>query len=117
MEKFIEEMKNIRKELDTIRGRTRTLKSRYIVLERQVINMLNEEKLPGVKYNDHAITINDKEKKLMVSKKNQRENITRILETNGVSNPKEVYSQIENSKVRERLHDVSLKFNKLKNKK
>lgn len=116
MQECIQEMKSIRQEFDTMRKRNKTLRSRYITLEHQVIAMLNDEKQPGVKFNDQAITINNKEKKLFNPRKKQVSDILSILENNGVRDAKEVFNQIENSKVKERLSDMSLKFTTLKKK-
>jgi hypothetical protein len=78
---YLNEMKTIQQELDVMRNRSKNLKTRFVYLEKQVINILNEEKQLGVKYNDQAITINNKERKLFIPKKKQEETAIRILES------------------------------------
>lgn len=114
MNQFINELKAIDTELVSLRKNAKRLKDRRFELEKQIIAILNEQKQPGVKFNNEAIVIKDKEKKLMNPKKQQEKDILDILYKNGVDDPESTYRQIENSKVRERFKDVSLKFTKLK---
>jgi hypothetical protein len=94
IQSYVQELKEINVEIKRLKGRTSELKKKAAQLEKNIISYLNEKDIPGVKDRDVAIIIENKKKRINVSKKNAEQESIRILEANGISNAKNVLNEI-----------------------
>ena len=65
----VNELKEINTEIKRLKGITDGLRKRSTQLEKNIISYLNEKNIPGVKDKDTAIIIENKKKRINISKK------------------------------------------------
>lgn len=94
----VQELKNINLEIKRLQGEMKKLKKRSQDIEKNILTYLNEKEQPGLKYQNTAIIIENKPKRIMKTKKDIENNAIRILEDSGISNAKEVLAKINESK-------------------
>ncbi len=90
----VKELKEINVEIKRIREQMSKLKKRGIVLEKNIIQYLNEKETPGLKYQNTAIIIENKKKRIAKSKKEIEAESIEILASQGIVNAKEVLNKI-----------------------
>jgi hypothetical protein len=94
IQNYVNELKDINTEIKRLKGVTSDLKKRSIQIEKNIISYLNEKNIPGVKDKDTAIIIENKKKRISVSKKNAEQESIKILESHGIMNAKNVLNEI-----------------------
>ncbi len=80
IQNYVNELKEINTEIKRLKGVTSELKKRSIQIEKNIISYLNEKNIPGVKDKDTAIIIENKKKRINVSKKNAEQESIKILD-------------------------------------
>jgi DNA polymerase sigma len=113
---YVNELRNINAEIKRLSKEASVLRKRAKIVEENIINYLNEKEQPGVKFKDTAIVVETKPKWSYKGKKDKDEDSIRILEENGVSNPKDVLSEIFRARKGNELESKKLKITKLKTK-
>lgn len=110
----VSELKNINTEIKRLQTETKKLKKRAQEIEKSIITYLNEKEQPGVKYQNTAIIVENKTKKILKSKKDIENNTFRILQENGVHNAKEIMDKINEGKKSEEIQMQKVKLQNLK---
>ena len=90
IQNYVNELKEINTEIKRLKGVTTDLKKRSMQIEKNIISYLNEKNIPGVKDKDTAIIIENKKKRINVSKKNAEQESIKILESHGIMKAKNV---------------------------
>ena len=108
----VNELKNINLAIKNLKKQTNDLKKRGAVMEKNILNYLNEMEQPGVKHQNVAVIIENKAKKVKDKDSIEKECI-RILQENGIANPKIVLKQISETKKGEAV--IGMQKIKLKN--
>jgi hypothetical protein len=98
IQKSVEELKNINSEIKRLKTSLSQLKSRSGVLEKNIISYLNEKDIPGVKDKDTAVIIENKKKRVNVSRKNTESECLKILQSHGVDNAEAVLKEISDAR-------------------
>lgn len=111
---YVQELKDINLEIKRLKNVISEYKKRAILLEKNILSYLNEKDIPGVKDKDTAIIIENKKKRVNLSKKNLENESLRILESNGISNPKLVLEQLLNARKGEAVETQKVKLTELK---
>ena len=94
IQNYVSELKEINTEIKRLKGVMSELKKRSTLLEKNIISYLNEKNIPVVKDKNTAIIIENKKKRINVSKKNAEQKSIEILESHGITNAKNVLNQI-----------------------
>ena len=94
IQNYVNELKDINTEIKRLKGVTSDLKKRSMQIEKNIISYLNEKNIPGVKDKDTAIIIENKKKRISVSKKSAEQESIKILESHGIMNAKNVLNEI-----------------------
>ena len=94
IQNYINELKSLNIELKRLNKAAHLIRQRMKEVEKNVIEYLKEKEQPGVKYQDMAIVIENKTKRINKSKKDIEEDSLKVLEEYGISNPKEVLDEI-----------------------
>ena len=94
----VQELKNINIEIQRHRKEMTKLRKRATEIEKNIIGYLNEKEQPGVKYQQTAIIIENKTKRIGKKQKEVDDDSIRILEQNGISNAKDVLNQLLESR-------------------
>ena len=81
IQNYVTELKEINTEIKRLKGVSTELKKRSMQLEKNIISYLNEKNIPGVKDKDTAIIIENKKKRINVSKKSAEQESIKILES------------------------------------
>lgn len=111
----VQELKNINLEIKRLQIETKKLRKRAVELEKNIITYLNEKEQPGVKYQNTAIVVENKAKKVRKSKKEIENDTLRILEENGVYNAKEVLAKISKTKSGDEIQMQKIKVQAINN--
>lgn len=115
---FIQNAVNEYKEINTeIKRLTKTaseLRKRATYIEKNIISFLNEKELPGVKDNRTAVIIENKKKTVTRNKKNIEKQTLKILEENGVQNPKQILEEITKVRKGEQVELQKVKMQEIK---
>jgi len=93
----VKELKDINTEIKRLQIETKRLKKRAQDIEKNILSYLNEKEQPGLKYQNTAIIIENKAKRVGRSKKDADSNAIRILEESGVHNAREIFNKIKES--------------------
>lgn len=109
----VEELNQIKSEIRRNNAVNKKLRNRAKELEQSIKEYLQEKNQNGLKYNGQAIIVENKEKRANKSKKDKYESAISFLQSIGVSNPEEAYSQLEDLKKGEAIEQTTLKFKKI----
>lgn len=109
----VEELNQIKLEINRNNVVNKKLRIRVKELEQSIKEYLQEKNQNGLKYNGQAIIVENKEKRAIKSKKEKYESSISFLQSIGVSNPEEAYSQLEDLKKGEAIEQSTLKFKKI----
>ena len=115
IQNYVNELKDINSEIKRIKLLSSELKKRSHLIEKNIIAYLNEKNIPGVKDKDTAIIIENKKKRVNVSKKNAEIECIKILESNGIPNAKNVLNEILNVRKGNNIEMQTVKVTQLKN--
>jgi len=94
----VDELKNINSEIKRLKTSLAQLKGRSTVLEKNIIAYLNEKDIPGVKDKDTAVIIENKKKRVNVSRKNTESECLKILQSHGIENAEAVLKEISDAR-------------------
>lgn len=111
----IVELHSILNEVKTLRNTIKIYNQRAAKLENNILTFLKNEKQVGVKYKDMAIVVDNKQKNKTKKKIEAENDIYKILRNNGISDPENLYKEIQNAKKGEVQEVSKLKLRKLKN--
>lgn len=106
----VKELKDINTEIKRLQIETKKLKKRAQDIEKNILSYLNEKEQPGLKYQNTAIIIENKAKRVSKSKKDSDSNAIRILEENGVHNAGEIMRKIAESRKGEQIQMQKVKL-------
>ena len=113
---LVNELKNINIAIKNYRKQIADLKKRGTTLEKNILTYLNEKDQPGVKHQNVAIIIENKPKKVK-NKQTIEKECMRILQENGITNPKLVLNQITETKKGESIGMQKIKIQDIEKKK
>ena len=116
IQNYVQELKEINIEIKRLKGRTTELKKQAANLEKNIISYLNEKDIPGVKDRDVAIIIENKKKRINVSKKNAEQESIKILEAHGIINAKNVLNEILEARRGNNIELQKVKVTEIKHK-
>ena len=111
----VKELKEINIEIKRLRTETSKLRKRATEIEKNIITYLNEKEQPGVKYQNTAIILENKPKRVAKSKKEVENDSLKILENCGIHNAKEVLNQILESRKGDKVQLQKVKIQKIEN--
>jgi len=106
----VQELKDINNEIKRLQIETKKLKKRAQDIEKNILSYLNEKEQPGLKYQNTAIIIENKAKRVLRPKKDIDSNAIRILEENGVHNAGEIMRKIVESRKGEQIQMQKVKL-------
>ena len=109
----VQELKNINTEIKRLQIETKKLKKRAQDIEKNILSYLNEKEQPGLKYQNTAIIIENKAKRIIRSKKDVDSNAIKILEENGVYNAREILNKIKESRKGDEVQMQKVKLQNL----
>jgi hypothetical protein len=98
IQNYVTELKEINTEIKRLKNATSELKKRAMQIEKNIISYLNEKNIPGVKDKDTAIIIENKKKRIGISKKSAEQESIKILESHGIHDAKNVLQEILNAR-------------------
>lgn len=113
IQRYIEELENINKEIKRNNLRNKTLRKRSGELEQNITDYLRVKEQHGLKYNGTAIILENKEKRPQKGKKQKETDVVSYLEKLGLSNPTDVYQNLQNIQKRSPVEHTKIKFKKL----
>lgn len=106
----VQELKDINNEIKRLQIETKKLKKRAQDIEKNILSYLNEKEQPGLKYQNTAIIIENKAKRVTKPKKDIDANAVKILEEVGVFNAREILSKIAESRKGEQIQMQKVKL-------
>lgn len=109
----VKELKEINIEIKRLRTEASKLKKRAMEIEKYIISYLNEKEQPGVKYQNTAIILENKPKRITKSKKEIESDSLKVLENYGIQNAKEVLNQILESRKGDKVQLQKVKIQKI----
>jgi hypothetical protein len=109
----VQELKDINTEIKRLQIESKRLKKRAQDIEKNILSYLNEKEQPGLKYQNTAIIIENKAKRVGRSKKDNDSNAIKILEENGVYNAREILNKIKESGKGEQIQMQKVKLQTL----
>jgi hypothetical protein len=109
----VQELKDINTEIKRLQIESKRLKKRAQDIEKNILSYLNEKEQPGLKYQNTAIIIENKAKRVGRSKKDNDINMIKILEENGVYNAREILNKIKESGKGEQIQMQKVKLQTL----
>jgi len=114
IQSYVNDLKNLNIELKRLNKNALEIRKKIKEAERNIIDYLREKEQPGVKYQDMAIIIENKTKRVSKKKKDIEEDSIRVLENVGISNAKSVLDKILDARKGEEIEDKKIKIKKLK---
>lgn len=110
---YVDELNQLESEISRNNAVNKKLRERCKSLHQIIKEYLQEKNQSGLKYNGQAILVESKEKRANKSKKEKELAVINLLSSLGISNPEDVYNQLEDVKKGESVEETTLKFKKL----
>lgn len=114
----VQELKSVNVERARLRKLQGDLKKQADTLEKKIVQYLNEgvdgKSLPGVKYQDTAILLENRAKRITKSRKETDLESVKILENHGIINASAVLNQILEARKGEKVELQKVKIQQLK---
>jgi hypothetical protein len=110
----VDELKNINLEIKRLKTLLSQLKNRSGVLEKNIIAYLNEKDIPGVKDKDTAVIIENKKKRVNVSRKNAESECLKILQSHGIDNAETILKEISEARKGQSIPLQKVKLTEIK---
>lgn len=110
----VQELKEINTEIKRLTKTASELRKRATYIEKNIISFLNEKELPGVKDNRTAVIIENKKKTVTRNKKNIEQQTLKILEENGIQNPKQILDEITKVRKGEQVELQKVKMQEIR---
>jgi hypothetical protein len=114
IQSYVSELKNLNIELKRVNKNAFDIRKKIKEVEKNIIEYLREKEQPGVKYQDMAIIVENKTKRANKKKKDIEEDSIRILEENGIRDPKNVLDKILDARKGDEVENKKIKIKKLK---
>jgi|LakMenEpi03Aug12_release.lakeMendotaPanAssembly.Ray.scaffolds.fasta_scaffold680330_2 hypothetical protein len=93
----VKELTLLKQEIERLSKELNKLRKNAKIKEENIINFLKHKEQKGLKFEDKALILNEKQSLVSKPKKDKEENYIKILSAAGVSNPKRVLSDMMNS--------------------
>lgn len=110
----VKELREINVEIKNLQTKIKQLKARSVAIEKDILTYLNEKEQPGVKFQNTAIIIENKEKSIKKSSKDVEKEQIEFLKNSGVSNAEEVLKKISEIKKGDAIQMQKLKIQNFK---
>jgi len=94
---LIDEINGIDKEIKTLKLRVKGLNSRRKTVEKQILEFLEQNEQPGVKYKNLAFYQETKARRKIKKKADKRNDCMAVLNSLGIQNSESAYRAIENA--------------------
>lgn len=94
---LIDEINGIDKEIKTLKLRVKGLNSRRKTVEKQILEFLEQNEQPGVKYKNLAFYQETKARRKIKKKADKRNDCMNVLNSLGIQNSESAYRAIENA--------------------
>lgn len=108
------ELNNINLELKRLRKETSYLRKKAKQLEQNIVEYLEANDLPGVKYKDQIILVEQKQKRTRMNKKQQNRAAVEVLESYGISNPSAVLNELMDARKGEEVEETKIKIKSIR---
>lgn len=112
----VKEIDSIKKELKTLRDRGSVLRKRIKVIEQEIEQYLDAKDQPGLKYKGIAIIRENKQKRRIKKKNEQREDAIYVLEKYGIDRPEKVFDEIMEARRGSPTNEVKFTYKKYEDK-
>jgi hypothetical protein len=96
IQSYINELNQIKAELERTKKANAILKKRAAVLEQEIINFLEVKEQPGLKFRNQNLFLEEKVQKLRKSEKVKSSDLQAWLKDKGISDTKKAYKEIQN---------------------
>lgn len=116
IESDVKELQSLSLEIKNLNGKLRTLRNSKKLVEERITKYIHHKKLPGFKYYDLEITLQDKSKVKYKPRKQQVSDSAEILKRYNIKSPERVLQELQEAKKSEFLNEKSIKTKKIKNK-
>jgi hypothetical protein len=110
---YVDELNQLKSEINRNNAVNKKLRERCKNLHELIKEYLQEKNQSGLKYNGQAILVESKEKRTNKTKKEKELAVINLLHSLGISNPEDVYNQLEDVKKGESVEEITLKFKNL----
>ncbi len=114
IQSYVNQLRDLNIELKRVTKNASEIRKEIKVVEKNILEYLNEKEQPGVKYKDIAIVVENKTKRAGKSKKEKEEDSLRILEEYGISDPKDVLKKIQDAQKGEEIENQKIKIKQIK---
>lgn len=114
IQSYVNQLRDLNIELKRVVKNASDIRKQIKVVEKNILEYLNEKDQPGVKYKDIAIVIENKPKRTGKSKKDKEEDSLRILEEYGISDAKDVLKKIQEAQRGEEVENKKIKIKQIK---
>lgn len=109
----VQEFKEINIEIKRLQKIVSDLKKRSVLLKKNIVSYLNEKEQPGVKYQNTAILLENKAKRIKKSKKDIESESIRLLEESGISDAKGLLNKLLESRRGDKVEVQEIKIKKI----
>lgn len=110
---YVDELEQIQIEIKRNNTRNRSLRQRLKELEANIADYLAQKGQHGLKYNGHAIVVEQKEKRAVKKKKEKEADTLSLFEDLGIDNPQEAYVKLQEVQKGDPVEQMQIKFKKL----
>ena len=114
IQSYVNKLRDLNIELKRLNKNSCDIRKQIKVVEKNILEYLNEKDQPGVKYKDIAIIIENKTKRTGKSKQKKEEDSLRILEEYGISDCKNVLKQIQDAQRGDEVENKYIKIKQIK---
>ncbi len=114
IQSYVNQLRELNIELKRVSKSASDIRKQIKVVEKNILEYLNEKDQPGVKYKDIAIVVENKTKRTGKSKKEKEEDSLRILEEYGISDAKNVLKQLQDAQKGEEVENKKIKIKQIK---
>ena len=111
---YIQELEGLKNEIKRNNLRNRELNKRVKIIEESIKNFLTSKQQSGIKYNDVAIVMENKERKTTKKKQELENDIMRVLSSLGIQDTRTAYEVLEAARKNDNIQESKLKFKKIK---
>lgn len=110
---YVDELEQIQAEIKRNNTRNKILRNRIKDLETNIADYLSQKGQHGVKYKGRAIIVENKERRIMKSKKQKEIDTISLFEELGIDNPQDAYSRLQETQRGDPIEQQKIKFKKI----
>lgn len=111
---YVNELNQINIEIKRVSQHLRTLRKKSKEMETYIVDYLKMKDQPGLKYDNTAILVETKSKRVAKKKSDAEEDIIRLLEDHGIDDPRSVLQEIAEAKKGQEIEQNKIKIKKIK---